>query len=342
MNRFLSLSTLLAFAFSPLLQAHDSATEEMAGAARSFLATLSAEQKAKAVFPFADAERKNWHFIPRERKGLPIKEMSQGQRLLAQALLATGLSARGYQKAVSVMSLEEVLAVLEKDKKGGAVRDPENYYFSVFGEPAGSGTWGWRFEGHHLSFNFVAANGAVVSTTPSFYGTNPAEVLDGPRKGQRVLAAEEELGWKLVRSLKDDQLKKVMVMAEAPKDVLNDPKRIDFTKPEGVPQSALDGEQQKVLAELVREYLSTHRHDVAAADWAKIEKAGLDKVYFAWAGSTEARKPHYYRVQGPTFVLEFDNTQNDANHVHALYRDLENDFGSDPLIQHVKQAHAGR
>jgi hypothetical protein len=335
------LVLLLLFVVAPIARAHDSAaTDEMASAARSFLATLSPEQKAKTQIAFAEEERKNWHFIPRPRKGLPFKEMSQGQRYLAQALLSSGLSARGFQKAVSIMSLEEVLAILEKGRQGGNVRDPENYFFSIFGEPAGDGVWGWRVEGHHLSFNFTAAKGAVVSTTPSFLGTNPGEVREGERKGQRFLAAEEELGWKLVRSLTPEQSKEATIAATAPKDVFNDPKRTDFTKPEGIAQDRLNPEQQKTLAALMREYLNTHRLDVAADDWARIEKAGLEKVKFAWAGGTEAGQPHYYRVQGPTFVIEFDNVQNEANHVHALYRALDRDFGGDPLLKHHQEGHA--
>jgi hypothetical protein len=342
MTRFFTFSSLVALSLTPLARAHDQhAVEEMATAARSFLATLEPEQKAKAQFTFTDEERKNWHFIPRPRKGLPLKEMSQGQRLLANALLTTGLSGRGFTKAASVMSQEDVLKILEQGKANAPVRDPENYFFSIFGEPSKDGVWGWRFEGHHLAFNFTAANGVVVSTTPSFYGTNPGEILEGPRKGQRVLAAEEDLGWKLVRSLNDEQKKLAVLNVPVPKDVLNDPKATQPTKPEGVPQGKLTGEQQQTLAALIHEYLDTHRADCAAADWAKIEKAGFDKISFAWAGSTEARQPHYYRVQGPTFVLELDNTQNDANHVHALYRDLEHDFGgADPLREHVRTAHA--
>jgi hypothetical protein len=344
MNRFASLALVFALSLAPLARAHDqhAAVEEMTSAARSFLATLSPEQKAKLQFKFTDEERKNWHYIPRERKGLPIKEMSQGQRLLAQALLASGLSARGYQKAVSIMSLEDVLKVLEQSNPKAPKRDPENYYFSIFGDPSMDGAWGWRFEGHHLSFNFTNAKGDVISATPSFFGSNPAEVLDGPRKGQRVLAAEEEIAWKLVRSLNDEQKKTAILSVPAPKDVINDPKRTDYTHPEGIAQGQLNAEQKQTLTDLIHEYLDGHRADLAASDWAKIEKAGIDKVHFCWAGGTEAGQPHYYRVQGPTFVLEFDNTQNNANHIHALYRDLEHDFGADPLAQHYKTAHNGQ
>jgi hypothetical protein len=310
----------------------------MVSAAQNFLADLSPEQKAKAQFQFSDEERKNWHYIPRPRKGLPIKEMTQPQRLLAHALLATGLSSRGYEKAVTVMSLEEVLAILEKDKKGGAVRDPENYYFSIFGEPSLDGVWGWRFEGHHLSFNFALTGDGVASMTPSFFGSNPAEVRDGPRKGLRVLGTEEDLGYELLKSLTDEQKKQAVILAEAPKDIINVPGRND-TKAEGLPQSKMNPDQQKILDHLIHAYLFRNRIGVASDDWEKIQKAGLDKVDFAWAGGFEPGQGHYYRVQGPTFVLEFDNTQNDANHVHAAWRDFDNDFGSDPLLEHYKEAH---
>jgi hypothetical protein len=339
MNRFLSSLLLLSFTLTPLARAHDPhASQEMVAAAQNLLADLSAEQKAKAQFQFTDAERKNWHFIPRPRKGLPLKEMTQPQRLLVQALLATGLSSRGYEKAVTVMSLEEVLAEMEKNKKGGFPRDPENYYISIFGEPSLDGVWGWRYEGHHLSFNFALAGDGVASMTPSFFGTNPAEVRDGPRKGLRVLGTEEDLGYELLRSLNDEQKKAAVILAEAPKDIINIPGRSD-TKPEGLPQSKMTADQQKVLEHIIKTYIFRNRPGVASDDWEKIQKAGLDKVDFAWAGGFEPGQGHYYRVQGPTFVLEFDNTQNDANHVHTIWRDFENDFGSDPLLEHYKEAH---
>src|SRR5436190_15398275 len=196
----LALTLALSLLLAPL-HAHD-ATAEMAAAANNFLSTLTPEQKAKATFGFAGDERTNWHFIPRERKGLPIKEMTQEQRLLAQALLATGLSNRGYAKAVSIMSLEAVLAELENGKAGAPVRDPERYFVSIFGTP-GKGAWGWRVEGHHLSLNFTATDDAPPAMTPSFFGTNPGEVRTGPRTGTRILGTEEDLGRTLVKSLNE-------------------------------------------------------------------------------------------------------------------------------------------
>lgn len=331
----LALATLL---FTTPLRAHD-ASVEMASAAVNFLATLTPEQKAKATFAFADDERKNWHFIPKTRKGLSLKEMTYEQRLLAHALLATGMSHRGYSKAVSIMSLEAVLAVLEKDRVGGAVRDPEQYFFSIFGTP-GVVPWGWRAEGHHLALNFTAATDAAPVVTPNFFGTNPGEVKSGPRAGTRILGAEEDLARALVKMLSQEQRKIAIVLEKAPADIFNDPKRVEPTKPEGLTRAQLTPEQDAALVKLVKEYLFRCRPDVAAEDWARIEKAGPDKLFFAWAGGLEPGEPHYYRVQGGHFVLEYDNTQNGANHVHSLWRDFDRDFGDDLLKAHRDAAHA--
>jgi len=337
MKTLLAFTLALSLLLTPLC-AHD-ATVEMAAAANNFLVALTPEQKAKAAFEFKDGERTNWHFIPRARKGLPIKEMTQEQRLLAHALLASGMSHRGLGKALSIMSLEAVLAILEKDKTGGATRDPELYFVSIFGTPGGAQPWGWRFEGHHLTLNFTSAGDAVPAMTPSFFGTNPGEVRTGPRTGTRILAAEEELARTLVKSLNDEQRKTAIILAEAPKEIFNEPKRVDPTKPEGLAQSQLTPEQNATLVKLVWEYLNRVRPDVAAAEWAKLEKAGLAKLHFAWAGGLEKGQPHYYRVQGGNFVLEYDNTQNEANHVHCLWRDFDHDFGADLLKLHLDSAH---
>ena len=335
MKSFLPIALAVSFLTAPLRAADAGA--EMTVAAKNFLAALTPEQKEKASFDFANDERKNWHFIPRERKGLPIKEMTQEQRLLAHALLSTGLSERGYGKAVSIMSLEAVLADLEKGR--GPARDPEMYFVSVFGTP-GTAPWAWRVEGHHLALNFTAPNGAAPVVTPSFFGSNPGEVRAGARAGTRVLGAEEDLGRALVKLLTDEQRKTAIILDKAPAEVFNDPKRVEPTKPEGISRAQLTPEQDAALVKLVKEYVFRCRPDVAAEDWARIEKAGPDKLFFAWAGGIELGQPHYYRVQGGHFVLEYDNTQNDANHVHSLWRDFDRDFGSDPLKAHRDAAHA--
>jgi hypothetical protein len=328
---------LLALATSAF--AHD-ANVEMAKAAGAFLASLTPEQKAQATFPFesdAKGERVNWHFIPRERKGLPLKDMTEPQVALARALLKTGLSDDGYKKAETIQSLEAILREMEKDTTGK--RDPMKYFVSVFGTP-GEKVWGWRWEGHHQSFNYTSAGDAAPSMTPSFFGTNPGEVREGDRKGLRVLGLEEDLGRSLVKSLNEEQRKIAVMPGDAPKEIFNDPKRPDPTKPEGIPASKMTDDQRATLVKIIKLYLFRARPDVAAEEFAKIEKAGAGNVHFAWAGGFELGQPHYYRIQNTAFVLEYDNTQNNANHVHSIWRDFANDFGLDLLKQHVSEGHA--
>lgn len=315
------------------------AVKEMSVAANSFLAALTPEQKTKTIFDFADAERQNWNFVPLARKGITFKELTPEQRLLAHALLSSGLSTRAYGKTVSIMSLDQILHELENKS---ARRDPEMYYISIFGKPdvkADAPPWGWRVEGHHVSLNFTTVKGLFHSSTPSFLGSNPGEVRTGARAGLRVLSREEDLGFELVNSLSESQRKVAVIMEKAPADIINVPGRNDWTKAEGLAQGEMTEAQRAILVKLIREYIDRVRPELAAADWAKIEKAGLEKIHFAWAGAREPGIGHYYRVQGPTFVLELDNTQNGANHVHALWRDTERDFGKDLLKEHYEHGH---
>jgi hypothetical protein len=311
----------------------DPAADDMTRSANNLLAALNAEQKAKAVFAMKDDERLNWHFIPRERKGLPIKEMTPAQRNLAHALLSSGLSQRGYAKAATIMSLEDILREMEQGR--GPKRDPELYFVSIFGEPDPKGTWGWRFEGHHLSLNFTVIDGKVISGGPSFLGSNPGEVREGPRKGLRVLAAEEDLGRELVKSLDADQRKAAIIDAAAPKEIVtgNDRKAKELTPP-GLASSKLTASQLALLQRLISEHAYHCRPEMAAGDLKKID---FKRLHLAWAGSLEPGQGHYYRVQGPTFLFEYDNTQNNANHIHTVWRDLEKDFGEDLLRQHYQQ-----
>ena len=330
------LIALIAFALAPISRAHV-AGEEMAAAANKFLDSLTPEQRAAAAFEFKNEERQNWIFVPKVRQGLTIKKMTQPQRALAHALLLTGLSAQGYQKATNIMSLENVLKQLEAP--GGAmVRDDELYYFSIFSKPDANGTWGWRAEGHHFSANFTVVKGELFSGTPSFMGDNPAEVRAGPRKGLRVLAEEEDLGRALVKALTDEQRNTVIFEKTAPKEIITSNKRkVMPLETTGLAASRFTAEQKAQLQSVVKAYVNRLRGDLAGEDLKKIEKAGWDKVYFAWAGGIEKGDPHYYRVQGPTFLIEYDNTQNDANHIHAVWRDFDNDFGEDLLRKHYAE-----
>lgn len=323
-------------------RAHE-AGAQMSAIAKVFLSALTPEQKAKACFEFGSEERENWHFIPRERKGLPMKEMTPQQRLLAHALLNTGLGFRGAAKAVTIMSLEEVLYQIEgaDESKRAATRekrDPEKYFVSIFGEPADKGAWGWRVEGHHLSLNFTIKDGQMLRATPSFMGTNPGEIRQGPLTGLRVLGVEEELGRELVKSLSEEQFKKAFVSTEAPKEMITEAKhKVDPLSPEGIADTDLDAKQKGMLKRLIDEYVDRLRPEIADAARAEFQAGG--PIHFAWAGGKERGEPHYYRVQGKSFLLEYDNTQNNANHVHSVWRSFDGDFGRDVLGEHVKQAH---
>jgi hypothetical protein len=309
----------------------------MAETAKAFLASLDPEQRARSTFQFQDEERFDWHYIPKERKGLPLKEMNSAQKHLAHALLAAGLSQRGYIKAVSIMSLDEILRVLENGT--GPVRDPDRYFFSVFGEPSETGIWGYRVEGHHVSQNFTIVNGKVLAA-PTFFGANPAEVREGPRKGLRVLAREEDLGRAFVQSLTPEQKKTAIVSADAPGEILTGPMRKAALngQPSGIAASKLDAKQRETLQNLLDEYCNNLPEEVAQVREEQIKKAG-GNLYFAWAGGEQVGQPHYYRIQSAAFLIEYDDTQNGANHIHTVWRDFDGDFGLDLLKEHYQTSH---
>jgi Protein of unknown function (DUF3500) len=220
--------------------------------------------------------------------------------------------------------------------KAPFARDPEMYYLTVFGTPGQK--WGWRVEGHHLSVNFTLAGDKEIADTPSFLGANPAEVRKGPRQGLRILAAEEDLARKLVKSFDEGQRQTAIMSVTAPKDIVTAAERkVKPLESVGLSFAKMNREQRGVLLKVIQEYVRRVRSEVADKDLEKIRKAGHDKIQFAWAGGMELGQAHYYRVQGPTFLLEYDNTQNDANHVHAVWRDFENDFGEDLLRRHYEQ-----
>jgi hypothetical protein len=309
----------------------------MAETAKAFLASLDPEQRARATFQFQDEERFDWHYIPKERKGLPLKDMNSAQKHLAHALLAAGLSQRGYIKAVSIMSLDEILRILENGT--GPVRDPDRYFFSVFGEPSDTGIWGYRVEGHHVSQNFTIVNGKVLAA-PTFFGANPAEVKEGPRKGLRVLAREEDLGRAFVQSLTPEQKKTAIVSADAPGEILTGPMRKAALngQPSGIAASKLDSKQRETLQNLLDEYCNNLPEEVAQVREEQIKKAG-GNLYFAWAGGEQVGQPHYYRIQSAAFLIEYDDTQNGANHIHTVWRDFDGDFGLDLLKEHYQASH---
>ena len=329
------------FTGGAMIASQKSATT-MARAASGFLDSLTPEQKAKAVFPFESDERGRWHFIPNEmfpRNGLMIKDMTETQRGLAFDLLRTGLSSVGYNKIRAIMELEDVLKVVEAG--GKFARNKEEYLFSTFGTPGAKGNWGWRVEGHHISIRFAIANGAVsnnIATSPMFLGSNPAEVRDGDQQGKRVLHAEEDAARALLMSLPGFMQVNAVVNPVAPSDILTMNKN-DITPAlqQGVSFGSMGPQQQAAFLKLIEVYTSNMEADIAAERITKIKAAGMDGISFAWLGETEKGKKHYYSVQGPTFLIEYDNTQNNGNHVHSVWRDFKGDFGRDILREHLKE-----
>jgi hypothetical protein len=309
----------------------------MTNAAQAYLASLSPELRARTTFPFTTGERQNWHFVPLERKGVALREMTSAQKHLAEALLSAGLSQQGIVKAHTIMSLDQILKEMENGK--GPERDPEKYYVSIFGEPSETGTWGYRFEGHHISLNFTIVKGRIASS-PNFFGANPAMVKEGPRAGLRALMREEDLGRELVKSLDGAQRAIAIVDQTAPKDILTfDSRKAALSgQPNGLPFSKMSAQSKQVLTELVTEYASNFPPPIADVRLEQYRKS-QGSLFFAWAGGTEKGDPHYYRIQTPVFLIEYDDTQNNANHIHSVWRDFDGDFGGDLLAQHYQASH---
>jgi hypothetical protein len=307
----------------------------MARAALVFLGALDARRRRQATFPFTDAERQNWHYVPRRREGLPLKDMTADARAAALALLQSGLSAAGYAKARDVLRLEGVLRQLETF--GAFMRDPDNYAVTIFGAPDQAAPWGWRFEGHHLSLNFTVAPGRAIAVTPAFFGANPADVPSGPLKGLRVLQAEQDLGLALAGGLDAAQRARATIATESLGDIVSGPGRGDSIRtPAGVPLGDLSVDSRAVAVRLLETYTRNMRGDLAEGELRKLHAAGIERVHFAWAGPVDPKRPHYYRLHGPTLLIEYDNTQNNANHIHSVWHDPRGDFVADLLGAHYR------
>jgi hypothetical protein len=309
----------------------------MTAAAQRFVKTLSAEQRAATVLPYDTPARTDWHYIPKpSRKGLQIKEMNAAQRDAAHGLLASALSEAGYSKATKIMQLESILRELEKARAAGPIRDPERYYFTLFGEPAAEGRWGLSVEGHHLSLNFVVDANRVIASTPTFFGANPGVLLadygPGFPKGLRVLADEEQLAFALVDSLSAGQRETALVAQKAPSDVRDAGKASPpSSAANGLAARDMSPEQLALLRKLIAAYAGNLPADVAAERLSAIEREGYDDIHFAWEGAVKPGVGHHYRVQGKTFLIEFNNTQPDsagnlANHIHSVWHDLGGNF----------------
>ncbi|HET7035469.1 MAG TPA: DUF3500 domain-containing protein [Thermomicrobiaceae bacterium] len=339
--------------------------ERMGEAAARFLATLAPDQRTMAVFPLDDeGELRNWHYTPIPRHGLPLALMERRQQRLAQQLVATGLSPSGYATAATIMGLESTLDMIEDWEREDPGRDPARYYVSIFAEPSASAPWGWRFEGHHISLHYTIAGGRIVAPTPTFFGSNPAETPLSGTAVLRPLAGVEDLARQLVHALDAEQRARAILAPVAPADIVlaNRPRvepgvlpelradrQLDFTpehaealrytaEPRGLGARAMSAGQRELLQALLHEYIGRMPDEIAELERARLGGA-LDEVHFVWAGGIERRQGHYYRLQGTRFLVEYDNTQNDNNHIHSVWRDPSNDFGADLLAQHYRQAH---
>jgi hypothetical protein len=334
-----TLLALLIFAASTSCQSQTATNQNMTAVATNFLQSLSSAQKQKAEFALDEEERYNWHYIPRERKGIPLKELSAAQYKTAMDLLHTALSDTGFKKTTSVIKLETVLKEVEGRAADDPYRDPGNYSFSIFGDPSKDKIWGWRLEGHHISFNFSSEDNKLISATPGFIGSNPAIVLSGPEKGLEILKDETDLGFALLHSLNTDQKQKAVLTTRAPGDIITaNNRKAMIENPQGILYKELDAGQQKLFMQLLSLYINRYKSSFANTMMKEIETAGMNNLRFVWAGDEQrgVGHPHYYRIQGPTVIIEYDNTQNNANHIHTVVRDLKHDFGGDQLLEHYK------
>lgn len=349
----LLLSTILAFS-AGVLHAHENTDEhqapvaEIRKAAVAFLNGLDPESRKNAVFAMDDKERRAWSNLPAtsfKREGVSFKEMSPEQRSLAHRLLQSTLSSQGYLKTTGIMHLDELL------KQMAAQRRPNNtpmfghdlYWIGIFGDPAKDKSWGWQLDGHHLALNITVV-GEEVAVRPAFMGSDPVRMPSGTYAGWYVQRGEDEKGRKLFDSLDEQQCSKAIIDAVAPRDVITGPTRGDQLKtPTGLPASELNAAQLRLLKSLISEYVHNFEHNIAHIQMDRIMESGWEKLHFAWAG-TEDNKPYYYRVHGPTVIIEFDNhyppgrNSGAVNHIHTVFREPGNDYGEDLLRKHLLES----
>jgi hypothetical protein len=328
------------------------ATEAMVDAATALLDTVAGgpggteailgfDKGKNLALELGDEARQDWAYWPTERVGVPLDLMNAEQRRLTHQLLTSLLSARGYLKVVQIMQLEQILGMLDT---AGLPRGVGHYEVVLFGKPSSTEAWAWRFEGHHVSLN-VAVAPAGISVTPSFFGSNPGEVRSGPLTGFRVLGAEEDLARELVSSLTPAQRGKAVVSTEAPRDIFtgNIGKPADQWEawrasllPQGVPVRELNEVQQHWIRRILDEVVGVYRPELSTDFLRSIDPQSLS---FAWMGATERGAPHYFRLQGEDFVFEYDNVQDNGNHVHSVWRNKSEDFGMQLLGEHYRTSH---
>lgn len=335
-RHFFSAAAFSLIACSTAVAADDArlskVASDMSEAAADFLESLSSDQLKSASRAF-DESRKDWHFVPKERDGLSLKEMNEAQRGRVFDLLGQGLREQGVELVRDVISLELVLQAIEGPNRRFS-RETDLYFVWVFGDP-NADIWGWRFEGHHVSINATVVKDEGVSMSPTFLGANPAEVPSGPREGFRALASEEDLAFALAESLSQEQISLAVFDTKAPRDIFTMTERKVQPLPiDGIGYDDLDEAQQERLKALVDVFLKRNRPAIYEDALDRIEADGWTRVSFAWAGPISRDAGNYYCVQGPSFLIEYDNTQNDNNHIHSVWREFEGDFGEDLLQRH--------
>jgi hypothetical protein len=322
---------------------NETKAQDLVNKANAFINALDSSQRIKTLYPFDTTERYRFMYIPLDdRKGISVNELNAAQREALTNLLHTCLSEETVKKVHDIMQLDIILKELEHRKPEDHFRDPGKYFVTIFGIPSDKTIWGWRFEGHHVAFHFSADKKQLVAGTPSFLGSNPGKVLDGPEKGKEVLREETDNGFAFLHALSAEELKKAITDTSAPSEIITGANRVAMINhPSGIKYSELSPANQQRLLQLINLYIHRYTKLFAEDMLKEIQTAGLDKLWFTWAGYTERvlGKPYYYRIQGPTIILEYDNTQNDANHVHTVIRDLKNDFGGDMLLEHYRQSH---
>jgi hypothetical protein len=329
------LSTSLLFNHSNSNNSNNPQVNDIVTAANNLLNSFNKDQLERIKFDFNDDERFNWAYVPTSREGIPIKEFNDKQKELLNELLNISLSKQGVKKVEGVLILESVLYELSGQS---SFRDPGKYFVTFFGTPDKTKPWGWRFEGHHLSLNFTIVKDSVIVSTPIFYGANPSEVKQGKHKGLRVLKFEEDYARELIKSLNKHQFKEALIEEDAPSDIItSNDERVDPLNPKGISASKLKKEQLEILLKLIREYIANSNPNQAEQRNFDFMTSNKNEIYFAWAGGIERGQHHYYRIQCDTFLIEYDNTQDNANHIHFVWRSFKNDFGEDLLKKHYKE-----
>ncbi|MFG1908266.1 DUF3500 domain-containing protein [Kribbella sp. NPDC048928] len=314
--------------------------EQTRDAVLDLLASLSPAQLAKIRAPFDTPDHKEWTYLPGDRPGLQLSELTPAQQLLAKRIVELGCSERGAADSWAVLDAEVILrgipALPESGHWEGSVLG-ERFFLRVLGDPSGTGPWAWRLNGHHLALHVMVVDGAIAFT-PQFIGSNPAEVLTGPETGRRFLAAEQDLGFQLLHALEPGQLEVAHVSQDAPDDLLtrHDPVADASLLHRGLPYGDMNEDQRQILSLLIGQYVGRAAGPIGLQTWQDITAQGIEQLTFAWAGETQpgVGHRHYYSVAGPTFLAEYDNTQDNANHIHSVWRDLRNDWGTDLLAAH--------